>query len=320
MYNAYQFNFATDKEVKPSHIMHIKLFNPFNSKPMKTIISKVAFIATLIFSIGSSAQIQNGAFKLIDANTDIEIRTFTSDITHYLSEADSLNIVAEPSGSYTHVKFFTSDGYDRQEGTAPYAYYGDVNGDYGQVPGYSIYFGWAPTVGTLDFTVEYINNGTVVNTDTFTITFEQEPPPPSAGGAWNQNGANINYNSGNVGIGTSSPDAPLSVKGRIHAEEVKVDLSVPAPDYVFKENYHLKTLEEVGNHIDEYGHLPNIPSALEMETNGIDLGTMEMRLLEKIEELTLYIIEHDSNQKRHDLKQKQLENRIMELEKNKLGN
>ncbi|WP_010518698.1 tail fiber protein [Croceivirga radicis] len=95
---------------------------------------------------------------------------------------------------------------------------------------------------------------------------------------------------GNVGIGTSLPDAPLTVNGRIHAEEVKVDLSVPGPDYVFKEDYDLKTLEEVNAYIKANGHLPNIPSAKEMETNGICVSVMNMKLLEKIEELTLYIL------------------------------
>jgi hypothetical protein len=95
---------------------------------------------------------------------------------------------------------------------------------------------------------------------------------------------------GKVGIGTISPDDKLTVKGRIHAEEVKVDLSVPGPDYVFKEGYDLKSLKEVQNHIHEKGHLPNIPSAEEMEKNGVELGLMNMKLLEKIEELTLYTI------------------------------
>ncbi|WP_282159858.1 tail fiber protein [Ulvibacterium marinum] len=98
------------------------------------------------------------------------------------------------------------------------------------------------------------------------------------------------YGGGKVGIGTISPDDKLTVKGRIHAEEVKVDLSVPGPDYVFNEGYDLKSLEEVQEHIRENGHLPNIPSAAEMEQNGVELGIMNMKLLEKIEELTLYTI------------------------------
>ncbi|UII77356.1 tail fiber protein [Flagellimonas sp. HMM57] len=96
---------------------------------------------------------------------------------------------------------------------------------------------------------------------------------------------------GLMGIGTSSPDSKLTVKGKIHAEEVKVDISVPGPDYVFKEDYDLKSLEEVQDHIKKHGHLPNIPSAREMEENGIELGEMNMKLLEKIEELTLYNIQ-----------------------------
>ncbi len=98
-------------------------------------------------------------------------------------------------------------------------------------------------------------------------------------------------NSGNVGIGTTAPDAKLTVKGNIHAEEVKVDLSVPGPDYVFKEDYNLRTLEELQQYIKEHGHLPNVPSASEMEENGVQLGIMNMKLLEKIEEFTLYIIQ-----------------------------
>ncbi|MBQ0735002.1 hypothetical protein [Aquimarina celericrescens] len=98
-------------------------------------------------------------------------------------------------------------------------------------------------------------------------------------------------NNGNLGIGTNNPDSKLTVKGKIHAEEVKIDLSVPAPDYVFKKEYDLPTLEQVQQYIQEKGHLPNIPSAKMMETEGVDLGTMNMKLLEKIEELTLYTIE-----------------------------
>ena len=99
--------------------------------------------------------------------------------------------------------------------------------------------------------------------------------------------------SGKVGIGTTTPDEKLTVKGKVHAEEVKVDLSVPGPDYVFKEDYDLKSLEEVQNYIKTHGHLPNIPSAQEMAEEGIELGEMNMKLLEKIEELTLYIIEQE---------------------------
>ena len=115
------------------------------------------------------------------------------------------------------------------------------------------------------------------------------------------------HNNGKVGIGTTSPDAKLTVKGDIHAEEVKVDLSVPGPDYVFKEDYPLKSLEEVQTYIRQHGHLPNIPSAKTMEEEGIDLGEMNMKLLEKIEELTLYSLEQEHQLKLHSAKIKLLE-------------
>jgi len=118
---------------------------------------------------------------------------------------------------------------------------------------------------------------------------------------------------GKVGIGTLSPDMELTVKGNIHAEEVKVDLNVPAPDYVFKKDYDLKSLEEVQDYIKAHGHLPNIPSAKEMEANGIPLGEMNMKLLEKIEELTLYVIELENRDRHYKEKFAKLES-ILKIE------
>ncbi|WP_418498517.1 hypothetical protein [Flagellimonas sp.] len=122
------------------------------------------------------------------------------------------------------------------------------------------------------------------------------------------------YISGKLGVGTSNPDSKLTVKGNVHAEEVKVDLSVPGPDYVFEEAYDLMSLEEVQTYIKEYGHLPNIPSASEMEANGIQLGEMNMKLLEKIEELTLYVLELKSDSKKTNALIEKQDKRIKELE------
>ena len=115
---------------------------------------------------------------------------------------------------------------------------------------------------------------------------------------------------GDVGIGTTTPDAKLTVKGDIHTQEVKVDLNgAVAPDYVFKDNYNLPSLEEVQVYIDTHGHLPNIPSAQKMEANGIELKAMNLKLLEKIEELTLYIL----------IQQKEIEaNKAMKVEMEEL--
>ncbi|MES2774777.1 MAG: hypothetical protein V4722_11370 [Bacteroidota bacterium] len=94
---------------------------------------------------------------------------------------------------------------------------------------------------------------------------------------------------GNVGIGTSSPTYKLSVNGNIRSKEVVVETGWA--DYVFDEDYQLAPLEEVGKFIRENKHLPNIPSAKEVEAKGVNLGDMQKRMMEKIEELTLYVIE-----------------------------
>jgi hypothetical protein len=97
-------------------------------------------------------------------------------------------------------------------------------------------------------------------------------------------------NSGNVGIGKNNPANKLDVNGTIHSKEVKVDMDCWS-DFVFKKEYNLPTLDEVEKHILEKGHLENIPSEEEVLKNGINLGEMNAKLLQKIEEMMLYIIE-----------------------------
>ena len=116
-----------------------------------------------------------------------------------------------------------------------------------------------------------------------------------AGGSslWFENGQNIYFNSGNLSIGPSNNDAMLTVKGKIHAEELIVDLSVPAPDYVFSKKYNLMPLDKLEKFIKQNKHLPEIPSAKELEAKPINLSDMNMLILKKVEELTLYVINHE---------------------------
>lgn len=98
--------------------------------------------------------------------------------------------------------------------------------------------------------------------------------------------------SGQVCIGTNAPASGylLSVNGKVIAEEVRVQLKGAWPDYVFSKNYKLLSLNEVENYISENNHLPNVPAAADVDKSGIALGEMQTRMMEKIEELTLYII------------------------------
>ncbi|PQJ80302.1 hypothetical protein [Polaribacter porphyrae] len=82
---------------------------------------------------------------------------------------------------------------------------------------------------------------------------------------------------------------------------------MPWSDFVFYKNYNLPTLQEVEKHIKEKGHLKDIPSAKEVEKNGIFLGEMNAKLLQKIEELTLYIIAQEKILKKQEEKIKELE-------------
>jgi hypothetical protein len=103
-------------------------------------------------------------------------------------------------------------------------------------------------------------------------------------------------NRGSVGIGTGTMSLPggnvkLAVNGKILCEELEIALTSAWPDYVFNSDYRLSPLSEVDAFIKENNHLPGIPSANEIESNGLSVGEMNRLMMQKIEELTLYVIE-----------------------------
>jgi hypothetical protein len=107
------------------------------------------------------------------------------------------------------------------------------------------------------------------------------------------NDGTVSLGSSNLGAENNSLGAgyKLKVFGKIISEEVRVQLKTAWPDYVFEKNYKKLSLNELEKYIDEHKHLPNIPSATEIEKDGQHLGEIQRKMLEKIEELSLYVIE-----------------------------
>lgn len=100
----------------------------------------------------------------------------------------------------------------------------------------------------------------------------------------------LQVNQGNVGIGTNEPSHTLDVAGTIRSQEVIVEVA-NGPDYVFEPDYELLSLRDIKNYISANKHLPEVPSAKEMESEGVEVGKFNMLLLKKVEELTLHQID-----------------------------
>lgn len=128
------------------------------------------------------------------------------------------------------------------------------------------------------------------------------------------NAMSIKYLGGEaqIGIGVKDPKNKLDVAGTIRATEVKVETGWA--DFVFDKDYKLPTLQEVEAHINEHKHLPDIPSEKEVKENGVSLGEMQAKLLQKIEELTLYVIEQEKTIKEQGKRMNEQEERIEKLQ------
>lgn len=125
---------------------------------------------------------------------------------------------------------------------------------------------------------------------------------------------------GNVGIGTADPKTRLAVNGEMLAKKVRITPNNWA-DFVFDSSYHLPSLQQVEHFIARHKHLPDIPSAKEVSDNDLELGQNQAKLLQKIEEMTLYLIAQEKALKEREQKiteRQQLlndrEKRLSELE------
>ncbi|SNY94132.1 fibronectin type III domain-containing protein [Flagellimonas pacifica] len=173
---------------------------------------------------------------------------------------------------------------------------------------------------TYSFTISALDAANNESTPSTAVSITTDSSSGGGSSVWSEAGSVASY-TGNVAIGTSSVPSGyrLAVDGHIRTREIRVDQDT-WPDYVFKEGYDLPTLEEIQKYIKEKGHLPNIPSAKEVEANGIELGQMNKLLLEKIEELTLYIIYQQQELKAQKERANKLSRRLHKLEHTPVNN
>ena len=129
-----------------------------------------------------------------------------------------------------------------------------------------------------------INGQLVIKNSSTTPTMYFRSTNKDGIGTW----AKVLHNQGNQSI-----NGNLTLDGKLNCEEVKVEI-INGADYVFDEEYELKELSELESYLKENKHLPEVQSAAEMETDGIELAKMNILMLKKIEELTLYTIEQEN--------------------------
>jgi hypothetical protein len=200
--------------------------------------------------------------------------------------------------SSSGVANFASSGYNYFEGSvgigtpSPGSKLTIKDGDRGVsvAPGSGSYY------GSIAFNREAAT-GAIFNSSANAFQINNGPDQNMHVQVWNGSGGLVQADaivvagsSGFVGIGTAVPKEQLSVNGKIRAHEIKVE-TTNWPDYVFESEYHLPKLSDTEKFIKANKHLPEIPSAVEAEKDGINLGEMNAKLLKKIEELTLHLIE-----------------------------
>ncbi len=171
------------------------------------------------------------------------------------------------------------------------------------------YEGWAIDLDAVDFSSKV----------SFTVDKEDVLPlaiPVGSSIHWKEAtvDTNLYYDEGNIAIGTTNPDTfKLAVDGAIKAKEIRVN-TPNWPDYVFEPDYQLMPLEKLDQFIQKNGHLPDIPDKNKAEKEGIPIGEMQKKFLEKMEEFTLYLIEINKKVERLETENQALKSKIKALE------
>ncbi|WP_051697759.1 hypothetical protein [Prevotella sp. 10(H)] len=135
-----------------------------------------------------------------------------------------------------------------------------------------------------------VQSNVLVGTKYFPVSFYDPAGKTDVTGAYPVEVFSATDQTGNIGLGTENPKAKLDVRGKIIADEVEIKVN-KAPDFVFESDYKLKPLSDVEAFVKDNKHLPEIPSEKQMKEMGVSVNDMQMKLLQKVEELTLYIID-----------------------------
>ncbi|VVV02071.1 MULTISPECIES: hypothetical protein [Mesonia] len=256
---------------------------------------KIFFVLLLIFSLGVKAQTQINSLSNYSWYASDEPKTFSK----------KLQLSFVKHGDYGFPNYGTvlaGGSYSTSQDGGVFQLYFPYNEYYG---------GNAPKIR-----LGLYNNKGWSNWETFYTSANANKEDID----WKAKSLYVNEN---IGIGTVSPGSwKLAVNGKVRAKEVKVETGWS--DFVFNKEYELPSLQEVENHIKQKGHLKDIPSAKEVEENGIFLGEMDAKLLQKIEELTLYTIQQEKKIENLTLykiqQEKKIEQQYKEIKKLKLLN
>jgi hypothetical protein len=253
--------------------------------------TKYVYVGSLVYEQSSGGNSQKIVVKLLGGSFFADSNGET---TFYISNREGLSVKQISMGSYS------SGRIDLK------AYQNGANIDFYIVPNRYDY---------TSFAVSAFSFGNGIGNNVINVAVQStEPAGTDLGTALKIVPIMMTDESGNMGLGTSTPHETLSVNGKIRAKEVKVETS-NWPDYVFEEGYKVKTLEELESYIKANKHLPEMPAAKEIEANGIALGEIVKIQQKKIEELTLYTIEKDKQLKNEGLIIKMQQRKIEELEK-----